>query len=157
MDATCSGLVSGRYTIKYEYAGKNLTSWSVRISQMFGARYACRKRYLFSYDSFDTIRHRNAALFLDIAPDDLGSNGLGLALKPRSPLGVSGNFGSQHLHRHIALQSRVRGPVHLAHAACPQLSAADSAASGIPPCSEVGSGEVEWVDSGRMRRHPEVN
>jgi len=41
---------------------------------------------------------------------------LRLALEPRQPFGIPRHFDGQHLDGHVALQSRVVGSVHLAHA-----------------------------------------
>jgi len=43
--------------------------------------------------------------------------GLGFAPEARQPIGVAHHFGGQHLDGHRAVELRVRGPIHLAHAA----------------------------------------
>ena len=43
------------------------------------------------------------------------------ALKPRQPIVISGERGRQDLDRDLALQLRVRRPIHLAHAAFADL------------------------------------
>ncbi|MCZ6918503.1 MAG: hypothetical protein O7I93_17140, partial [Gemmatimonadetes bacterium] len=58
----------------------------------------------------------------------------GFALEPRQALRVSSELRRQHLHRHLAFQLRVGGPIHLPHPAHADLGGdllrADAGAGG---------------------------
>jgi hypothetical protein len=60
--------------------------------------------------------HNSRKRILDVGMVQRGLS-LGLALKARERLRVSGNFGWQELEGDEAVQTRVFGPVHHAHAA----------------------------------------
>ena len=50
-----------------------------------------------------------------------GREDFGFALKAREPFGVGRDVQGQHLHRHLALQLRVGGAIHLPHPALAHL------------------------------------
>ena len=63
---------------------------------------------------------RLAGLFDGVDRDDVGvierSDGAGLAREPIAPIGIGGNGSRQHLERHPAIECRVMGDEHFAHA-----------------------------------------
>jgi hypothetical protein len=64
--------------------------------------------------------------FLDgVDVNDVGmvesGESLGLALEAGQPVGVRGEVGRQDLERHLAVQGRIPGPIHLSHATRPEL------------------------------------
>ena len=85
------------------------------------------------------------------------SQDLRFALEAREPLGIEGEAVGQDLERDVALERRVAGAIHLAHAACAKrgqnLVWAESIAGGEGHCSVSGSSEADYRATDYTEQH----